>query len=132
MSQAHVWIGKYCDATSAREICSAIAGDLSNADSDEPEVKDLEDGSMLVDGAMSIYDAEALFKLETPDGEFNTLAGFVLFLFGRIPTVGEQVEWSGWSFEVADVEGLSLNKIHARRGAGDRRFENVRYELANA
>lgn len=70
---------------------------------------------MLVDGAMSIYDAEALFKLATPDGEFNTLAGFLLFLFGHIPTLGEQVEWGGWRFEVSDVDGLRINKVLARR-----------------
>lgn len=98
------------------DFLEAIAGNLPNADSDQPEVKHLGDGSMLVDGAMSIYDAQTLLELETlPDGDFNTLAGFVLFLFGRIPVVGESVEWGGWSFQVSSLDGLRLDKVVARR-----------------
>jgi putative hemolysin len=93
-----------------------LLGDLSNADNEQPKVADFDDGSMLVDGAMSIYDAQVLLELETlPDGDFNTLAGFVLFLFARIPAVGDQVDWDDWRFEVSDVDGLRLNKILARR-----------------
>ena len=71
---------------------------------------------MLVDGAMSIYDAQTLLELEAlPDGDFNTLAGFVLSLFGRIPVVGENVDWGGWRFQVSSLDGLRLDKIVAWR-----------------
>ena len=98
------------------DLLEAITGDLPDAEHPEPEVKELEDGSFLVDGAMSIYDAQQRFDLGTlPDGDFNTLAGFVVFLFDRIPAVGERVESHGWSFEVSDMEGLRINSLLARR-----------------
>jgi CBS domain containing-hemolysin-like protein len=98
------------------DFLEAIAGNLQNAAIDKPEVKNLEDGSMLVDGAMSIYDAQTLLELQTlPDGDFNTLAGFVLFLFGRIPVAGESVDWGGWRFKVSSLDGLRLDQVVARR-----------------
>ena len=98
------------------DFLEAIAGNLPDAARDEPAVKNLGDGSMLVDGAMSIYDAQTLLELETlPDGDFNTLAGFVLSLFGHIPVMGENVEWGGWRFQVSSLDGLRLDKIVARR-----------------
>ena len=58
------------------DLLEAITGDLLDAEHPEPEVKELEDGSFLVDGTMSIYDAQQRFDLGTlPDGDFNTLAG---------------------------------------------------------
>ena len=98
------------------DFLEAIAGNLPDAARGEAAVKNLGDGSLLVDGAMSIYDAQTLLELETlPDGDFNTLAGFVLYLFGRIPVVGENVEWGGWRYQVSSLDGLRLDKIAARR-----------------
>ena len=51
-------------------------------------------------------------------GDFNTLAGFVLRVFGRIPAVGERIDWRGWSFEVSDMHGWRINKALVRRKVG--------------
>lgn len=93
---------------------------MPDTENQEPQVKELEDGSFLVDGAMSIYDAQERLGLDTlPAGNFNTVAGFVLFLFGRIPAVGKRIDWRGWSFEVSDMEGWRVNKVLARRVGAD-------------
>jgi len=48
--------------------------------------------------------ARARFDLGMPSvGDFNTLAGFVLRRFDRIPAVGERIDWRGRSFEVSDM-----------------------------
>ena len=102
------------------DLLEAITGDLPDAEHPEPEVEELEDGSFLVDGTMSIYDAQQRFDLGTlPDGDFNTLAGFVVFLFDRIPAAGERVESHGWSFEVSDMDGWRIKKVLARRVGAD-------------
>jgi CBS domain containing-hemolysin-like protein len=102
------------------DFLEAIAGDLPDIENQEPQVKELEDGSFLVDGAMSIYDAQERLGLDTlPAADFNTVAGFVLFLFGRIPAVGKRIDWRGWSFEVSDMERWRVNKVLARRVGAD-------------
>lgn len=102
------------------DLLEAIAGDLPDEEDEEPEARVLEDGSLLLDGAMSIYDAQWRLDLNTlPEGDFNTLAGFVLSLFDRIPAAGERVDWGGWSFEASDIAGWRINKVLVRRAGTD-------------
>jgi CBS domain containing-hemolysin-like protein len=96
------------------DFLEAIAGDFP--DTEKPELNALDNGSLIVDGGMSIYDAQERFGLDAlPNGDFRTLAGFVLFLFGRIPTPGERIEWGGWRFEVSDMQRWRITKILLRR-----------------
>lgn len=102
------------------DLIEAIAGDLPEEDNEEPEARVLEDGSLLLDGAMSIYDAQRRLDLNTlPDGDFNTLAGFVLSLFERIPAAGERVDWGGWSFEASEMAGWRISKVLVRQAGTD-------------
>ncbi len=98
------------------DLLETTAGDLPDSEATAPEVQELEGGALRIDGAMSIYDArERLGLEELPEGEFNTLAGMVLSLFGRIPNVGDATEWNGWTFEVAAVDKWRIGAVVARR-----------------
>lgn len=98
------------------DLLEAIAGDLAGSEATVPEVQELGDGVLRMEGTMSIYEArERLGLTELPEGDFNTLAGLVLSLFGRIPSVGESIEWSGWSFEVAAIDRWRIDTVLARR-----------------
>jgi CBS domain containing-hemolysin-like protein len=99
------------------DVLEAIAGQLPAAAQDEPEVQDLGGGLLSMDGAMAIHQAQARLGIELPAGEFNTLAGFILFLFDRVPQVSEQAEWGGWRFEVAELSGMRVSRVLARRVA---------------
>jgi putative hemolysin len=98
------------------DLLAAIAGELPEDDRAEPAIITREDGSLLIDGMISIYDAaEALGLRGLPKARFHTLAGFVLFELGRLPSEGQYVIWGGWRFEVVDVDGHRIDKILARR-----------------
>ncbi|HSC06607.1 MAG TPA: TerC family protein [Steroidobacteraceae bacterium] len=97
------------------DVLEAIAGELPVATQDEPKVRDLGDGIMSMDGAMAIHAVQARLGIEVPAGQFNTLAGFILFLLDRVPRVGEYVDWGGWRFEVAQLSGNRIGKVLARR-----------------
>jgi len=47
--------------------------------------------------------------------DFNTIAGFALQQFGRIPEVGEHVDWEGWRFEIVDRDGNRIDKMLATK-----------------
>jgi CBS domain containing-hemolysin-like protein len=97
------------------DLLEAIAGDLPDADPAAPEVHESDDGALRIDGAMSIFDARERLELtDLPAGEFRTLAGLVLALFGRIPAVGERTVWGDWTFEVAAIDKWRIETVIAR------------------
>ena len=96
------------------DLLEAIAGDIPEI-GDEPAVVEREDGSLLIDGMMPAGQAfERLAFSERPDTEnFATLAGFVIFQLGRIPSAGDHFEAHGWRFEVVDMDGRRIDKVLA-------------------
>ena len=73
-----------------------------------------EDGSWLVDGGLSVHEAEEMIGLhgltDQPDS-FTTIAGFVLSQLGHFPKTGEEVYWRNWRFEVIDMDGTRIDKL---------------------
>ena len=114
--------GSFEGIVTPTDILTAIGGDLPEHEGDdEPEVVEREDGSLLLSGKMAIDDAERALSLsEMSEGEdFHTLAGFILHQLGRIPSTGESLEWQGWRFEVIDLDARRIDKVEARRIAGE-------------
>jgi putative hemolysin len=99
------------------DVLEEIVGEIDDEydDASTPPVVRREDGSLLVEGALSIDEVKRLLDVdELPNEEsyrFDTLAGFVISLLGHIPNAGESVKWSGWRFEVVDMDGLRVDKV---------------------
>jgi len=78
-----------------------------------------EDGSLLVDGSMTIDTLRELLGGGELPGEaehdYHTAAGMLIAQFGRIPNVGEAFEWNGWKMEVVDLDGPRVDKLLLQR-----------------
>lgn len=61
-------------------------------------------GQWLVAGSTDVVDLAAAVEHELPEGEWNTAAGVVIGLAGRIPTSGETFHALGLKFEVVETE----------------------------
>jgi magnesium and cobalt exporter, CNNM family len=56
--------------------------------------------------------------LEAPlleGGEVGTVGGLVASLFGRIPRVGDILDYRGFTVEVVDAERKRVNRVRFRR-----------------
>ncbi len=97
------------------DVLEAIVGDLPVAGVVDHSVVIREDGSMLLDGHLSVADFREVVKLkDLPQDErdaYQTLAGFMLTRFERLPTEGDKFEWDGYSFEVMDMDGRRVDKV---------------------
>ncbi|WP_114392153.1 hemolysin family protein [Oleisolibacter albus] len=97
------------------DVLEAIAGELPEAGEDgDADVVRRPDGSFLIDGMLAVEEVEALLGLKSlrdEDSGYHTLAGFLLFKFGHIPTAGEWVEHDGYRFEVVDMDGRRIDKV---------------------
>ena len=50
---------------------------------------------------------------EEDRGRYNTLAGMIMLLLGRLPRTADTVVWEGWRFEVVDLDGKRVDKVLA-------------------
>jgi putative hemolysin len=94
-------------------LVEEIVGELSAPAAKEEPLAKQEDGSLLADGTMNIDDAAKALSLSglPEDGDFHTLAGFVLFLAGELPSGGDSFEYKGCSFKVKEMDGNRIDKI---------------------
>ncbi|MEP6907117.1 MAG: hemolysin family protein [Pseudoxanthomonas sp.] len=99
------------------DLMGAVVGRLQASENSDEDalVVTREDGSLLVDGSLPNDDLrELLGGVALPDGDeadYNTIAGLVIEQFGRIPHVGEYLDWAGWRMEVVDLDGPRIDKL---------------------
>ncbi|WP_244913127.1 TerC family protein [Zavarzinia compransoris] len=103
------------------DILVAIAGDLPEIAGEElPYASQRDDGSWQLEGRMPVEEAEKTLNAQGMRGEdddFLTLAGFLLARFGRLPAAGDSLEWNGWRFEVAALDGHRIDQVVAAPAA---------------
>jgi len=79
---------------------------------EQPTIMRLEDGSLMVDGLLSVFDlADALEIKLDEELPFETVAGMILQELGRFPLRGETVEWHGYRFLCEEVTQTAVLKV---------------------
>lgn len=94
------------------EIVGEISDEFDSCNGGEPQVEQVSDDDYIVDGNYTIYDLNNEFNLALPEGEYNTIAGFIFSVLGRIPDMGEEVVHNGM---IIRVEALERNRIKTLR-----------------
>jgi putative hemolysin len=98
------------------DILAAILGDLpQKAEEEEPRAVQRPDGSWSLDGRLPLDEFRELFSLgQVPEGDFHTLAGFVVTQLGHIPRVAESLECLGLRFEVVHMDARRVDRVLVR------------------
>ncbi len=96
------------------DIIEEITGEIYD-ETDEEEVDDIVssgDGVYLVQGSTNLEEVgETLHLTFEDEGEYDTLAGFLIARFGSIPQVGEGLEHDGASFEVIEGDERRVSRV---------------------
>ncbi|MEE8373182.1 MAG: hemolysin family protein [Dehalococcoidia bacterium] len=71
----------------------------------------IDENSFQIDGGMRLDDANEKLGLELPDGEYETVAGFVLNVLGHIPKDGEQIKYNNLKMVITEMKGVKIEKI---------------------
>lgn len=102
-----------------RDVLEAITGEFTTPQDGSSWATQREDGSWLFDGLIPVPELKDRLELKAlPDedrGRYNTLAGMVMMLLGRLPKTADAVEWEGWRFEVVDMDGKRIDKLLVTR-----------------
>lgn len=108
--------GGFMGIVTLEDILREIVGDIG--DEFEEESKPYEkqpDGSFLVDAMLPPQEFTRTFELKLPEGEFETLGGFLSSLAGALPEVGDKYTLDGWTFIVHSKQGPRLDRIRVIR-----------------
>jgi putative hemolysin len=113
----HDEFGHFEGVVTSADILEAIVGSFHTEEGPpETQATERDDGSWLLSGSMPIDQLLELLSLPLPEKRvYHTVAGFMLERFGRIPKVGEHTEYSGWRFEIVDLDGRRIDKVLASR-----------------
>jgi putative hemolysin len=90
------------------EIVGAVGDELAEA---EKEYEAINEYTFQIDGGMSVEEANTEMGLELPEGDYETVAGFVLDLLGHIPRTGERLRYKGMNLAITEMRGAKIEKI---------------------
>jgi putative hemolysin len=99
------------------DMLEAITGELQPGAQVDAWATEREDGSWLIDGVMPVAELKARLDIkdlpEEGRGRYNTVAGLLQSVSGRLLKTAEVVECAGWRFEVLDLDGKRIDKVLA-------------------
>ena len=77
--------------------------------------------TFLLDAGVGIAEINDQLALNLPEGQYQTVAGFVLDRLGRIPQVGDALEFQDLRLTVTVMEGVKIAAVEVRRAStGDK------------
>lgn len=108
--------GHFHGIVTPMDVLAAITGAFRDEEVDEPACVERADGSFLVAGWMPVDEFAEEVGVPLPDErDFDTVAGLVLDQLGRLPGLGEQLDYAGYRLEVIDLDGMRIDKLLVSR-----------------
>lgn len=89
------------------------------------EYEQIDSDTYLVNGMLSLDEVNHIMDIELPEDEleFDTISGMVLSLSGKMPEVGDEVEFDGIKFRIEEVEDKRITKIKITKNHAEEKEE---------
>ncbi len=97
------------------DIIEEIVGEIYDETDVEEEqpIQPQEDGSYLIDAQTPLDDVSEALGVELPEGEYETLSGFLYESFGYIPKAGEELDFGGYRFVIESGDERKIDMVRA-------------------
>ncbi len=96
------------------DLLESIVGNMQDEfDNEEEEVTQVDTHSFEVDGAMIVSDLSDLIDVELPEGDYDTVAGFLMDQLGHIPEQDEEasVVYKNVTFTIQEMEDRRIGQV---------------------
>jgi CBS domain containing-hemolysin-like protein len=99
------------------DIIEELVGEIRDEfDSDEAMLRAVDDDTWLVDARLTIHDLLDATGIEIPDtGDYESVGGYVIAVYGSIPPKGAVVEANGLTFTVLASDARHVQRLELRR-----------------
>lgn len=98
------------------DILEELVGDIYDEyDKEESEYEKIDENTYILSGSMPIFDVNKLLEADIPEGEFDTISGFLQYKLGRIPEDKEKpvIETEKVTYKIEKSEDKRIIKIKA-------------------
>jgi magnesium and cobalt transporter len=98
------------------DLIEEIVGEIYDEhDMEENSFSELPNGDVLVDGRVEIEEFEEYFNMKVPEGQFETLGGFILHIIKKIPLAGDVVNYENLQMIIETADERSIKKIRIKK-----------------
>jgi CBS domain containing-hemolysin-like protein len=108
--------GGMAGAVTMEDLIEEIVGDLDDElEHDDQELTTIDERTSVVEGQIRLEDVNEQLGLQLPEGDYETLAGFVLEQLGRLPQAGDSLTYNSIRLTVLEMQGPRIKQIEITR-----------------
>ena len=96
------------------DILEEIVGEIYDEyDEIQQKYEKIDDNTYMIDGSIAIYEVEKILQIHIPEGEYDTLSGYLIEELGRIPNEKEKpiIETKEATYKVEKLEDMRISKV---------------------
>ena len=96
------------------DILEELVGNIFDEyDEVEIEYKKIDDNTYLIEGSVSIYEVERILKIKFPNGDYETLSGYLIEKLGRLPKEQEHpvIEDEHLTYKIEEIEDKRIQWV---------------------
>lgn len=121
MSESHVQMAIVVDEyggtaglVTLEDLLESIVGNIQDEyDNEDEEISKIDDATFTIDGTTDIEEVGDLIGVTFPEGDYDTLGGYIISRLGFLPSDGEMnsLEFENFRFTVLSVEDRRIGKV---------------------
>ena len=96
------------------DILEELVGNIFDEYDDvELDYEKIDDNTFIINGNVSIYDVKKILEVNIPEGDYDTLSGYLIELLGRIPEDNEKpvIETPKVTYKIEEYEDKRIIKV---------------------
>lgn len=100
------------------DVMSTVMGDLVNTN--QQQIVKRDEASWLIDGLTPVENVMRALAIEAfpDDSNYETIAGFMMYMLRKVPKLTDSVTHAGYKFEVVDIENHRIDQLLVTRLPG--------------
>ena len=107
--------GELLGLVTLEDLIEEIVGDIvDEIDTPSSKITNNQDGSIKIDGSVTIKDLNKLYEWNLPDEDASTIGGFIINLSKRIPLYGEIIKYKNISFKILSHSRKKIIRVEVK------------------
>ncbi len=99
-----------------KQLLEVLVGEVREEDSaSDDSYKEVDENTFHLDAGVSISEVNEKLGLNIPEGDYQTVAGFILERLGRIPVEGDGLEYRDLVLTVKMMQGVKIQEVELKR-----------------